>query len=211
MAGIQAIEVEGESSLPMAYSRARRALSECARLDECKTWSDKAAALAVYAKQAKDEQLTNDAKRIRARAVDRMGELLNEIPPASGMRTDLELGGSASPRSQAATQAGLSPDQVKNALRVHNVPRDDFDRQVEGDHPPTIAELARQGTRRLADMTTMAASLYRHELPQELAEDRELAAWLIDHAGSGELPRLAELFENCHAVVVGNLLRGKCK
>jgi hypothetical protein len=37
------------------------------RLGQCKSWADRAAALASYAKQADDEQLLNNAKRIKAR------------------------------------------------------------------------------------------------------------------------------------------------
>jgi hypothetical protein len=43
---------------------------------------------------------------------------------------------------QAAKQAGLSKDQEKQAVRVANVPDDDFDAAVESDDPPTVTELA---------------------------------------------------------------------
>jgi hypothetical protein len=38
-------------------------------------------------------------------------------------------------------------DQLATALQVHHVTRDEFERQVESDNPPTITELARQGTK----------------------------------------------------------------
>jgi hypothetical protein len=57
-----------------------------------------AAALASYAKQADDEQLLNNAKRIKARAIDRIGELASEIPPQPGKRTDLQPNGGAPSR-----------------------------------------------------------------------------------------------------------------
>jgi hypothetical protein len=76
-------------------------LAKCARIDECKSWADRAAALASYAKQADDEQLLNNAKRIKARAIDRMGELGEEIPEQPGKRTDLQPSGSAPTRSLA--------------------------------------------------------------------------------------------------------------
>jgi hypothetical protein len=39
---------------------------------------------------------------------------------------------------QAARDAGISSDQLKTALRVHNVPRDEFECHVESDNPPKL-------------------------------------------------------------------------
>ena len=63
------------------------------------------------------------AVRIRGRAVRRAGELLKEVEPQQGART--ELSGSAPTkltRKQAASDAGISRDQMHTALRVANVP-----------------------------------------------------------------------------------------
>ena len=70
--------------LPANYERAKNALSQCVSIDECKDWSDKAAALASYAKQAKDDSLHKMALRIQGRAVRRCGELLKQVEPARG-------------------------------------------------------------------------------------------------------------------------------
>jgi hypothetical protein len=43
---------------------------------------------------------------------------------------------------------GLSDHQGKEALRVATVPEADFERQVESPTPPTVTELARQGSAR---------------------------------------------------------------
>jgi hypothetical protein len=65
-------------------------LAECGKVDECKDWADKAAALGSYAKQSGDKSLFNLATRIQARAIRRCGELLKEFEAKSGARTDLE-------------------------------------------------------------------------------------------------------------------------
>ena len=54
--------------LPIIYERAKYALAECSRIDECKDWADRAEALASYAQQAKDDALRTFAMRIQARA-----------------------------------------------------------------------------------------------------------------------------------------------
>lgn len=135
-----------DARLPVAYEAARKSLQECERLDECKNWSDRAAALASYARQAKDESLFRTAQRIQARAVRRCGELLKQIPSASGTRTDLQPHDGAVTRLGAAQEAGLSERQKVTALRVASVPENDFDRRIEGPEPPTVTTLAQLGT-----------------------------------------------------------------
>ena len=71
-------KLQDTARLPANYEAAKRALSQADRVDECKTWADKAQALASYAKQAGDKTLFDYAKRIQARAIRRAGQLLNE-------------------------------------------------------------------------------------------------------------------------------------
>lgn len=145
--------------LPQVYEAARAALATLDSVDECKTWANKASALASYAKQAKDDSLRVMAVRIQARAERRAGELLKQIDPAPGARTDLgsvASRGSEAPargqvgapvtRTQAATDAGLSDRQRKTALRIAAVPEAAFEAQIESPRPPSITQLASQGT-----------------------------------------------------------------
>jgi hypothetical protein len=146
---------EKQPQLPANYSAAKVALAQCAKIDEAKDYADRAQALAVYAAQAEDESLLNYARRIRARAVRRQGELLKEIEPAKGGKRgggrpskDGNQREGESPlvsRQAAAKAAGLSGDQQKTALRVANVPEDQFEQQVESDKPPSVTQLANQG------------------------------------------------------------------
>lgn len=136
----------GAAQMPLVYENARKALSQCVDIDECKDWADKAAALASYARQAEDLELERMAARIRARAMRRAGELLKQIEPGQGARDGKREEGTHPPlRSEMARSAGMSPHQAKQAVRVANVPAEDFDRQVESKNPPTLTTLAQQG------------------------------------------------------------------
>ncbi len=138
----------GDARLPAAYEAAKVALKKCSRMDECKDWADKMAALASYARQSEDKSLMRAAVRISARATQRVGELLDLVD--SGTGAHLKRGG-APPllknRKRAAAEAGLSADQAKTALRVANVPKDLFEELVESENPPTVTALAEQGTK----------------------------------------------------------------
>lgn len=145
---LQKIETS-KAIMPEAYNRAVIALQECNQIDECKEWADKMSALASYWKQANDETMWKLAKRIQARAYRRAGELLKQFD-ASGKRTDLQPGtleGTKLSQSEIAQQNGFSKKQQVTAVRLANVPDEQFDAQVESDNPPTITKLAEQGKR----------------------------------------------------------------
>lgn len=148
MTALPALPEINSAKLPALYEAAKVALAECVAIDECREWADRMEALASYGKQADDDVLMNHAMRVKARAIDRCGELLREIRPAYGRRTDLEEpGAGGDTRFQAAKDAGLSKRQAVTALRVNNVPRGQFEAMVEAANPPTVTELARLGTR----------------------------------------------------------------
>jgi hypothetical protein len=146
-----------DAQLPANYQAAKLALLECSRVDECQNWADKMAAMASYARQSEDAEMAKMCRRIQARALERCGELLKQIPAASGGHEVVTpsggapTGGGPVGRMQAARDAGLSRDQAVTALRVANVPKDEFERQVESDNPPTITALAEQGKKPVVD------------------------------------------------------------
>lgn len=134
------------AALPETYQRAKVALAECAKADECMDWADKAAALASYAKQSEDTYLERMATRIKGRAIRRAGELLKAVEPAKNQYDkSAKAGAHPGSRGEAAEEAGISPHQAKQAIRVANVPEEEFDTQIESDNPPTITKLADQG------------------------------------------------------------------
>lgn len=74
------------------------ALAECSKVDEAKEWSDRAAAIATYARQSEDNALLNLATKIKVRAVRRCGELLKEFQTGpEGGRPPKNRGGEPPP------------------------------------------------------------------------------------------------------------------
>jgi hypothetical protein len=114
--------VRGQGGLPVTYEAAVSAVALCLSLDECKDWADKAAALASYAKQAKDERLMKMAIRIRDRAIRRSGELLEQIEPGHGARDGKRADGGDTPLTRTQAARDLAKLKHEAALPILTAP-----------------------------------------------------------------------------------------
>lgn len=134
------------ANFPATYEAAKTALARCEAIDECQDWANKAAAIAVYARQSKDDSLVIMAQRIQARAIRRCGELLTQIPPTPPTHTRKVVG--LVTRSTAAEAAGLTEDQKNKAIQIAKVPECEFSNLVESGSPPSIRALSKIGAQK---------------------------------------------------------------
>src|SRR5688572_2684465 len=67
--------------LPVEYSAAITAIAVCRTIDDGKYWSDKADALAAWAKIYKDDVVAREARSLKLHAYRRIGVLAAEIRP----------------------------------------------------------------------------------------------------------------------------------
>ena len=132
------------------YDAARTALAECERVDEAKDLSDKAAALAAYAKQARDPELEDIARRIRARAVWRMGELSAALERHDSGHHEPVISGDQRFKNEVLREAGISHGVASRAERIAAMPEEEFERLVEAPAAPTLDSLLRAATGKTA-------------------------------------------------------------
>lgn len=108
----------------MKYARAREDRSDTFA-DELVSISDRAEAMAAYARQAKDSELIQYAKEIKVRAERRCGEML---------RSTVEHGGDrrSDSRSKTSTlnQMGLTKDESSRYQKLAAMPDDHFETAV---------------------------------------------------------------------------------
>jgi len=120
--------------LPVLYKQARSALQKVVRIDECKDISDKHTAIATYAKQIKDDSLLYYAQRVKLRAIERMGELLNEIKDPNE-------------RKKIQKEHAIAPITAANAMNVATVPKRVLDKMIDGvEKPSTLRRICNFAT-----------------------------------------------------------------
>lgn len=124
------------------YEAARRELAEARRVDEVKSIRDKAAAMRLYAAQAKDGELISHATEIKMRAERRAGELLREMAETGQRHAQ---GG---PKSQAVTlsQLGVSNMQSSRWQAWAEMDDDSFERRVAVAKRDAIASVEQSTT-----------------------------------------------------------------
>ncbi len=123
----------------LRYDAACRAVAEARTVDEAKDVRDKAEAVRIYARQAKNRDLEVDAAEIRLRAERRLGALLAEKKQTDGLASGGQHGGRtkidgsrAEPSNKAPTLADLGVDKKlsSRAQQIAAVPAERFERDV---------------------------------------------------------------------------------
>jgi hypothetical protein len=118
------------------YNAAKRALAEAVRIDDVKDIRDKAVAMRMYAMQAKDRGLIDQATEIRLRAERRAGELLRDMEKNKGTRGDgrPKIGGRGErpPKDQAPKLSDLDINKSQSSKwqKLAEMPEGDFEQLV---------------------------------------------------------------------------------
>jgi hypothetical protein len=118
----------GRSPLvPVEYEQALKALASCRQIDDAKYWSDKASALAAWAKIYHSPQVMREAKLLKLHAYRHMAELAHAIRDAAGkgrIRTILE-------------EKGLSVTDARQIDGVGRASKEAFQKAIESPRPPS--------------------------------------------------------------------------
>jgi hypothetical protein len=172
----------------------------------------------------------SDGARERLRsppdAFRRKGAILAHIRPGrttghgrGGDRSKSEGAHNSAPtQRQAAQSAGLSNHQRVTAVRVANVPAEDFDRVVDSETPPTVTRLADMGRKPrpapepvapqepppagFHEATHFLGALRRYA---EVCRNPELLAGGFVANEVGEVRRLVSMIDGFHDRLVVNL------
>jgi hypothetical protein len=134
------------------------AINECHNVDEVKDIRDKARALEMYARQAKNTDAERKAADVRLRAERRTGELLRDMArsetrgggdrrssAAANQMSNAAINDTASEYSAALESAGLSRQTAHRYQQLAEVPRETFERALaDPDSRPTTNGILRE-------------------------------------------------------------------
>jgi N6-adenosine-specific RNA methylase IME4 len=135
--------VQQNASGPLVlYETACRALAQAKSVDEVQDVRDKAEAIRIYARMAKNKDLEVDAAEIRIRAERRLGEMIAGQKETVGLnrgtrgqlRGDVPVGGSAPvpPTDDTPTLADMGIDKklAAHSQKLAAVPQSEFDGMI---------------------------------------------------------------------------------
>ncbi len=114
------------------YEAARNALQVARTVDEVKDIRDKAEAMAAYARQAHDTELIKWATEIKVRAERRAGQMLAEMPKASGAKGVGPIAVTSCDRNQPPTLAdiGVTKNESSRWQKLAAVSDEQFESAV---------------------------------------------------------------------------------
>jgi hypothetical protein len=171
------------------YDAARKAIAAACRVDEVKSIRDKAEAVRVYAKQAGDFGLQNQAAEIRLFAERRAGRLLLDMTKNPGTRGEGRPSKGGRNRRSSSTTAyppkltdlGISKDQSSKWQRMAQMMDDaTFEKALklakEGDEELTSAALLRAVKEVLKPKATVIEEPNINLVATELIRDIESAS-----------------------------------
>lgn len=118
--------------VPVEYEQAVTALAACCTLDESKYWSDKADALAAWARIYRNDEISRKAKMLKLHAFRRMGELAAELKPITNGK-----GGRQPGAVRALTDAGLTKNDAIAARRLATITESRFNKILEKPKAPS--------------------------------------------------------------------------
>jgi hypothetical protein len=173
------------------------AIAECHAIDEVKDIRDKAMALELYAKQARNTDAERKASEIRLRAERRTGELLKELaratPADAGSQGGIAKAANTMPENVApASVAGASP--YRQAIDQAQIPERTAQRYQALANVP--AQVFEEALRDPVVKPTTAALIRQARAPEPQMPDDVLWLWgrIRDFERNGILNKSASAF-----------------
>lgn len=127
-------------NVPVEYEAALKSLQACIDLDEAKYWSDKADALAAWAKIYRSDEAELKARRLKLHAYRRMGQLAGELRPQRlyNLKGGKTKGSSPGPIS-LLLEHEIPIQTARISRKLSRIAPDKFSALVNAARPPPLS------------------------------------------------------------------------
>lgn len=182
--------------LPVEYETAIQALIECQTLDESRYWSDKADALAAWAKIYRSKKAEIESRKLKLHAYRRMGQLAIELRPHRPIAQTGRSGAGFAPGPLSLLKEhGFNARHASAATHLGKLTPAAFNSLVESPKPPIPTGLFRgvtfsDGWRRIYQTFMAMRSVLRH-----VGSARELARSLRPEERAKAIEMATEIAE----------------
>jgi hypothetical protein len=125
------------------YDEMCRAIDAAYEVDEVKDIRDKAAAIEMYARQARNVEAERRACEIRLRAERKAGQLLQSMKDSGerASRGETKQDRMSSRATSALSDLGITRDQSSKWQKLADVPKDDLEAALRGEDKPSTNAL----------------------------------------------------------------------
>lgn len=130
--------------VPIEYERACKDLVLCQTIDEAKYFSDKADALAVWAKIYRDDDAGREARALKLHAYRRMGLLAMELRPGGIFKRGPKGGRKQPGPPSVLKENGLDSEQTRAAVLLAKIPSAKFKALTASPKPPSLNWVRRE-------------------------------------------------------------------
>ena len=173
-----------EATQLVRYDAMCHAIAAAYSVDEVKDIRDKARAIEVYARQAKNTEAERQACEIRLRAERKAGQLLSEMEKAKGgdpRPPPVAVGG-----PPTLADLGVSYNQSSQWQKLAAVPDDEFETALDAERPTTNGIIAAHAEPRQTTVDPRALWLWGRLLDFEregllAADPNALTSTMLDH------------------------------
>lgn len=191
--------------MPIVYDEACKAIAACSAIDEAKYWSDKADALAAWARIYNEDKVTIEAKRLKIHAYRRMAEIADHIMPT----WRAERGFRYATVPIILNDYGIGRSQARVIAKIGEMPAAKVQRAIERRKPPTPSTLALvdntaqpQWTRikrTMSSLVSMTAGIKAPAFARKIPEEEQDRAYELAQDVVGWVYTLSEELENLSA------------
>ncbi len=179
---------KSDREMPLLYQEAVNAIAACKTFDEAKNWSDRADAMAAWAKIYADDAIEREAKSLKLHAYRRIGLLAAEMRPLTFRGRQ----GVQGPSSLLQEQ-GFNKSKTASISKIARMPQKQFEAVAASKKPPSPSVLTNRYLRPNPEWAEMSNRMHQLQSAIRQAHPKDMAGSLSEKDTEAAMKSCLEL------------------